>query len=137
MKHLKYFNEAKWCLGGIDYDCQQDLQDICLELHDVGFNIEFFGQGYGIRVGSSRKERRLANKGMTMHLRITKGLEDPFRYREVNETVERVKDFMTMKGFSTKVEKIKPIMVTRLGHIKVPQILQIDLIGVLLTFTQE
>ena len=74
----------------------QDIDDICLELKDEGFTI--------IRHSSSFKG--FLDKERESYLEIIKmidEIEQPFEYEEVEDVVERLKDFMSQNGFKTEV----------------------------------
>lgn len=95
MNHLKSINEYY-----IDHNIEivRDLQDICLELTDVGFTCYCTPRGvdqyhsciYGISIYKFDSERSLI----------------VFSYKEVAETVERIKSYMKQRGHSTSVKKI-------------------------------
>lgn len=92
MKHLKSYNESQLSNAKVEAkDIVQNLKDICIELEDEGFKI--FLQGI--------------NPHVEIHLGISKGGED-FKYGEVSEVVERMKDYMKQEGYSAVVKKPNP-----------------------------
>lgn len=75
----------------------QDIDDICLELKDKGFEIMKHSNG---------SKGFLQEKWVEYDLSIFKYKEDefePFEYEEVEEVVERLKDYMSQNGFQTDV----------------------------------
>lgn len=106
MNHLKYFNESI-----LDKDIVRDLKDICLEIIEDGFNIDFINDSdidddiendelRSLDTYSHAEDEQVNEDSFSMHIGSKK---DSFKYDEVSEVVERIKDFMTMKGYQSKV----------------------------------
>ena len=73
-------------------DIRQDLKDICIELTDMGIYPRYTFKGHGnILIKNTFDER---------------GIDIPFRYNEVKDVVDRIKDFMGINGYKTEIIKI-------------------------------
>lgn len=84
MKHLKTYNENN---EGRNIDIYRDLVDICLELNDDGL---------------STKVSALDNK---FEISITKSTPpNIFKFKDVYEVIERIKDYMGERGYLYKVK---------------------------------
>ena len=67
----------------------QEIRDICLELNDIGFRT---------------KSDEIAKKKNLILIKVTiddfrKGYRSPFNINDIKETLERIQDFMTDKGY--------------------------------------
>ena len=69
---------------------REDLRDICLELNDIGIYTLFTFVGHGNVV---IKKSFLS--------------DESFNYKDTEEVVERIKYFMSMNGYDSKVFKKK------------------------------
>lgn len=83
MKYLKYFNES-----ALSEDVMQDLNDICLELTDVGFKVDIY------------------NEDDHKDVIIFKPNHGLFKYKEVKDVVERIKDYIKDQNYSIEIEKV-------------------------------
>ena len=72
----------------------QEIRDICLELNDIGFRTK------ANEIPSFRRDK--------IKIKVTiddfrKGYRSPFNINDIKETLERIKDFMTDKGYSVEI----------------------------------
>lgn len=81
MKYLKKYNEAIAYVG--TSPMKSDIQDILLELKDEGF--EAFVQ--------------IGVEGKNEWCKVEIAKENKFDYSQIEETVERIKDYMTDNNF--------------------------------------
>jgi len=86
MKYLKSIRNIGF--KPMNKDIIENISDILLELKDIGFD-------YNLHLLESNIE-------------IFKFYEhdyDNFKYDEIGDTIERIKDYMIKNGYSTKIEK--------------------------------
>lgn len=89
MKHLKSYNES------ILYDnIRSNLEDICQELKDGGF-------GVYITYNSSVEQTSLiiAKLDITTFRDAGDFNYSPFKFADIEETVERIKEYMKSEGY--------------------------------------
>ena len=95
MKHLKYIYEMNQ--HSLSDEVTTTLLEILQELRDEKFNIAMSGHdiitimkfNYNFDAFSNEREKL--------------SMCNPFTYDEVSETIERIKDYMQLEGYSTKV----------------------------------
>lgn len=109
MKYLKYFNEAR--LFNPNDPIKLDLEDICQELKDVGFNIEVLH----LDEEFSMSEYRIT---------IEKGqFSKWFKVTDCREVILRMIDYMEMKGLNNyKIISQDPSNSRNYGHYPKPMI---------------
>lgn len=90
MNHLRRFNES------IEKEEPevQEIRDICLELNDIGFR--------------TKADEIPSFKRGEIKIKVTiddfrKGYRSPFNIYDIKETLERIQDFMTDKGYSVEI----------------------------------
>ena len=72
-------------------DIRQDLKDICVELDDVGIHPRYTFTGHGnILIKKEHNEYMI---------------DTTFCYDEVSDVIDRIKDFMSMRGYKTEIVK--------------------------------
>lgn len=107
MKYLKYFNESI-----LSKDIVSDLKDICLEIIDDGFKIDFWNDSEleddieNNRIKPLNSYSRFEDEQINeneFRMSINHTHRDSFRYSEVSEVVERIKDFMSQRGYEVYV----------------------------------
>ena len=91
MKYLKSFNESNTKFGLII----PDLEDIFLELEDIGFKIQIREVTNWYLYSDSRQCLRIT---------IVKPNDYYFNILDVSETLQRVEYFLTNLGFETRFE---------------------------------
>lgn len=113
MKHLKKFNESLLP----DKDIMQDIKDICLELEDEGIKIlTNYGEATNT-IDGQRVSRRLIYLSLIARERIFTSKEEKKFFIKSKETVERLKDYMSQKGYKVKVDHL-PIKLGRTASIQ-------------------
>ena len=93
MKHLKKYNEVAL------YDnIRSNLEDICQELKDDGFAV------YITYNNSVEKTSLVITRIDITAFRDTgEFLYTPFKFTDIEETVERVKEYMKSEGYETNI----------------------------------
>ena len=86
----------------------QEIRDICLELNDIGFRTDIN------EIPQIKKE---------IKIRVTiddfrKGYRSPFDIQDIKETLERIQDFMTERGYQVEIFIPQKHHTTRMDKIR-------------------
>lgn len=95
MKYLKTYEENIFnrLIGkkpSLSKEIIQDIKDICLELQDEGFRV--FTNQLGFNSLGNRE-------GFYPNIEIFTKANDNFKYTDIEDVVERLKDYMKSRGY--------------------------------------
>lgn len=90
MNNLKSFNESI-----LTQDQLSDLNDICLELKDIGYRVFILQRDRGLYVVKIYKTQRIVKRLGNIYY---------YNWDEIKDTVERIMDYVELQGFSFRCE---------------------------------
>lgn len=139
LKRYKEINEKLQINNFLDPAIEKDLEDICLELEDDGFEYVIdnkqFVFGFGIDRFESDHSISIHKQGRSIdyasirdyfaddsedaHLPDRLIIQPEFHFSKVLDVVERIKDFLTINGYIYRVsESNKPNVRTEKGYVE-------------------
>lgn len=88
----------------------QDLQDICQELQDIGFEITINEDLYWVEIWRKHSPYDVPEEIKKNYFAST-ALFNYFSYESIKETIERIKDYMNQQGYKSRETQFKNIHV--------------------------
>lgn len=125
MKHIKPYDETYFNID-LPKDVLSDLKDICLELSDSGFQIDIDKKGAADPCNPFDRPK-YSNVWIYLTYKEARKRENrqegedysfTFTYKEIEEVVERIKDYIQSKGYQIEIYLFKNGKVSNLENNK-------------------